>query len=719
MRGRLEIVTLEKVFCFCYCEAVMFLQFPRLRVSASPRHCGCGLVHTGETARSPFDELRACPERIEGAGCLRLGWSPVPVSLCPGIRALFSVALAVVAMLIGCRSVAQNTSQQITLREGGDEAWPVLDPTAVSLQKLTDHMAALTAPDMRGRDVLDSARRTDESGEATAAVGLPPAVKYIADVFTAAELLPLGAIRDNAPAAKGGCVQSFDIALRALEPRTRLEIAVAAVKESGKFAPELGTDFIPLQFTADGAVSAPLFFAGYGVSASELYYDDYRGHDVRGKIVIVLEGLPGCSLQPQDSGSASEKGLSLWKNELHSSFIYKAANAKRRGAVAVLLVLRSGGAERLRALGAWPSLLPERQEKKLAGDEAARFNHTRESLALPLQAFAGRLAEEFEGSKPELFCWPSALGIEREAGSLLVLAMTQEAADRILARAGRSVEAAASQIETGQKAASFELAGMSAVVECETSTRHWTGYDIAGVVAPNPKIKDPEWVIVGAHHDHLGTRADGGVFCGANDNASGVAALLELACGFSHLAGKLRRGVIFCAFDAEERGLRGSLHFVRNLLVPAERVVAMLNLDMIGRETRPQGQAAPEGAAQGKGAPEKDAAVIYVIGALRNPELAEVVSRSLGLEGFEVKSNIEFAFLRGGDHWPFHCAGIPSVQVTTSRFSEMHTVEDTLDKISIQTIERAARAIRSALLELADRVKMFPAPKHIVTEYPK
>jgi hypothetical protein len=632
-------------------------------------------------------------------------------------------------LLGGCRYWSGSGSQQVTPRKGGDKDWPALDPTAVSLQKLADHMAALTGPEMRGRDVLEDSRQVGDSSNRSVSFVLPPAVTYVADIFSSAKLFPPSVMCEKPPAALTNCVQQFDVTLRSLEQEARLVIAVSAEKESRKSELELGADFMPVQFTAGGTVSAPLFFAGYGVTALELYYDDYRGHDVRGKIVMVLEGLPGDSALPQGSAASSHEGASVWKNELHSSLLHKAANAKRHGAIGLLFVVRADGAERLRALGMWPSYLPARQERKMAPDEALRHNYTRASLALSLQAFAGRLSEEFEGNKPELFCQSAALQVEKDASSLLVFAVTQEAADKILSQAGSSVETAMGQIESSQKAASFELAGMSALVECEISARQWVGYNIIGVITPDARVKNPEWVVVGAHHDHLGINAGGGVFIGANDNASGVAVLLELARGFSHLSGKLRRGIVFCAFDAEERGLRGSQQFARNLPVPAGRIVAMLNLDMLGRKNPTPAQVTAGNTAQSttgfqpaqkaEGQNADSAGIIWVIGALRNPELCEVMSRALAGEGFEVKSDIEFAFLRGGDHWPFHCAGVPALQLTTSRFPEMHTVEDTPDRISIQTVEKAARAVRSAVLELADRSGRFPAPKHTVVEYPK
>jgi Zn-dependent M28 family amino/carboxypeptidase len=214
-------------------------------------------------------------------------------------------------------------------------------------------------------------------------------------------------------------------------------------------------------------------------------------------------------------------------------------------------------------------------------------------------------------------------------------------------------------------------------------------------------------VIVGAHYDHLGIGSDGKHFPGANDNASGVAGLLALAERLTESGIKPKRNIIFVAFGAEELGLLGSRYYATTRTDPL-KTIAMFNMDMLGR-----------------GSPEE----LYVIGVLRNPELYEMVKKTNAQSGFTpletssltgltLKDNIEFAFNFGSDHYPFHQAKIPSLNFTSSRFPEEHTVNDTPDKINPEKIDRIIDLIYNSVLQIIGSDIRFPVPKDVDVPFP-
>ena len=175
-----------------------------------------------------------------------------------------------------------------------------------------------------------------------------------------------------------------------------------------------------------------------------------------------------------------------------------------------------------------------------------------------------------------------------------------------------------------------------------------------------------EYLLLTAHYDHVGVR-NGALYPGADDNASGVAALLHAA---AHVATHpLRHSVVFIAFDAEEQGLRGAKHFVAQPLVDLKRIRLMLNLDMVSRN---------------------DARTIFAAGTSYHPELKDVVTRAA--EGRQLK--VAFGHDRppkeaGGaadwtnqsDHGPFHAAGVKTLYYGVEDHADYHKPTDTADKI--------------------------------------
>ena len=196
--------------------------------------------------------------------------------------------------------------------------------------------------------------------------------------------------------------------------------------------------------------------------------------------------------------------------------------------------------------------------------------------------------------------------------------------------------------------------------------------NIGAVIEGNDPEKKGEFLVVGAHYDHLGKdEATGILYQGADDNASGVAALLEIARSLSERRKELKRSVVILFFGGEEWGLWGSRAFLKNPFVPIGQIKAMLSLDSIG------------GAAT-----ERE---VFFIGGSTYPALAQISRRFVQRLGLREGRDIDpYAFDYGSDHYPFHQKGIPSLDYFASDQKRMHTLRDTYESIDFEKVQQVA-----------------------------
>jgi len=296
--------------------------------------------------------------------------------------------------------------------------------------------------------------------------------------------------------------------------------------ESEEESLEFEEEFIPLNFSSAGSYSGQVVFAGYGITAPEYNYDDYAGLDVQGKFVLLLRH------EPQENDDDSVFAGDVYTE--HSQLASKATNAKLHGALGVLMVNDPYHHD------ASDGELTDFEGSAGPGDAGIPFVHVEADVVREWMWLADEDLDSIERGidedlVPESFAFPQALDVE------LVTDLTRDPA----------------------------------------TVRNVVGY-IPG--------RTSEYVVLGAHYDHLGlgeqfsmspSRA-GTVHPGADDNASGTAGLIELARKYG-AEPQAERGVLFIAFASEELGLLGSSYYVRNPLLPIEDAVAMLNMDMIGR----------------------------------------------------------------------------------------------------------------------------------------
>ena len=436
------------------------------------------------------------------------------------------------------------------------------------------------------------------------------------------------------PGAGGNSyLQPFTVTTGArMGPNNRLVVHAGSSEHGLK----LGEDYVPVNFSSAGSVSGPLVFAGYGASAEEFGYDDYTHFDVKDKIVLVLRYEP-----PQFSESDGK----AQHYTHHSHLISKAINARNRGAKAVLLV---NGA------------LSEKDEDTL----------------LKFGGIAG----------------PDDAGI-------LMGHVKNAVAEKWFAEAGKSLTDVQTAINEGTQPQSFSFPeSMTVSVEVDIERRHATVHNVAGYLPG----KSDEYIVIGAHYDHLGLGDQnslapskiGKVHHGADDNASGTAALIELARLFSAQRESLERGLLFLAFAGEEIGLIGSSHWANHPTRPIEQAAAMLNMDMVGRIKKDK---------------------VYVGGIGTGSSFEALIKQVNGKHGFKLdRSKSGYS---SSDHTSFIAKNIPVLFFFSGLHSDYHKPSDTWDKIDAESAARLVDMVAEIAGELqaADErptfVKVAP-PEH-------
>jgi hypothetical protein len=447
-------------------------------------------------------------------------------------------------------------------------------------------------------------------GRAAGTPGADRAAAYLATEFRRLGLRPAG--------DAGGFLQRFELLTGVrLAPGARIEVTAPGAAPRS-FAG--GQDFLPFTFSEDGDVAADVAFAGYGITAPPLGYDDYAGMDVRGKVVLVMTGEPR-ETDPQGPFRPAE-------HFHYTELRHKVLNAREHGAAAVIVVEHPGRGDRLAAL---------------------------------------------RGTTPS---W-----------GLVAVSARREVADALLGPIGLDLADLRARIERTGAPESRLLAGVRARIGTALVRERGTTANVVGILPGSDPALVAEAVVVGAHYDHLGRgspfslapdRGDA-IHPGADDNASGTAALLGLAEALTR-AGPGRRSLVFVAFGAEELGLLGSTHYVNQPAVPLERTVAMVNLDSVGRLR--DGRLHAMGVDTGQG-----------LRALVE-QAAQGLPTRLALRGDGVGPS---------DHTAFLNRERPVVFFFTGPHADYHRPSDTWDKIDADGLRTVTTVAYRVLRALADQ----------------
>lgn len=260
------------------------------------------------------------------------------------------------------------------------------------------------------------------------------------------------------------------------------------------------------------------------------------------------------------------------------------------------------------------------------------------------------------------------------------------ALDLIFARFHFSIASLEEKITSEHKPYAFIVRGSSASLGVKLEREYVQAYNVVGMLDVEGT---DEAVVIGAHYDHEGVNDDGEILPGADDNASGVAVTLELAHSLSAKAeeGELKRDVLFICFSGEELGLLGSAHFVQHPPLPLEKMVGMLNMDMVGRPV--DGRFIVMGIDTGSGLDE--------IAACDNAALMPLGS---------------FA---PSDASSFHAASVPALFFFSGAHTDYNTPRDTADRLNYEGMASLTRDIETIAIRLANAEER---PEHIETAAP-
>ncbi len=400
------------------------------------------------------------------------------------------------------------------------------------------------------------------------------------------------------------CSKNLDVA------KSSLKISLG--QESKSF--NLKTDFTPFEMTADATVKSSIAFAGYGITAPEYNYDDYKDIDVKGKIVLIMKHEPAESDSKSPFDGEKDTKYSLLQSKLE--------NAKRHGAIGLLVVTDPLNHIMLTPQGyPWPSL----------------------SKFMP------------QDNLPVEIC------IKEDQ---IPFAQVGDAVIKYLFSSVDSLKNIQKKIDSSNSPVSFQLNSSECELTTKLKIKDFVAKNVVGYIEGRDKNLKNELVIIGGHYDHVGYMekhkpGEDYIFNGADDNASGTAGVMAAAKAFTSINVKPKRSILFILFAGEEKGLYGSDYYVEHPLYPLDKSVAMLNMDMIGRNGND---------------------TLQIDGFQFNPDLAKIMlkeAKNLGLKQFESK---EYLFERS-DHYNFFKHGITAVDISSGLHKDYHTVRDNPETI--------------------------------------
>ncbi len=403
-------------------------------------------------------------------------------------------------------------------------------------------------------------------------------------------------------------------------------------------------------------LTAPVLFAGFGITAPELGYDDYSTIDARGKIVLIFDHEP-----QEDDPRSIFNGTG---NTRYATARVKVMNAQAHGAVAVVIVAE-----------------PNRKHLTTAERVARIGSSAVRPVPLPLQAI-----------RDDEVHIPSAMVLDAVAAELF-------------ASAGITPSAAQTAIDRDLKPQSRPLSDTTLSLHLRNSSER-TGVtnNVAALLPGSDPRLAPETILITAHHDHDGMAACADpahpptstppdphpcpqIWHGADDNGSGTVGVVELARAFAANPTKPKRSILFVVFASEERGLLGAYWMAAHPLRPLATTRAQINFDMIGRDEAPSPQT--DGLIK---IPGDTTNRLNLIGALYSPDYDRTVKEQNKLVGLTLDDRFDHesalnVFFRS-DQFPFVLHNIPAFWWFTGFHPDYHHTTDTVDKIDFSKMQK-------------------------------
>ncbi|MBL7113204.1 MAG: M28 family peptidase [Bacteroidales bacterium] len=473
-------------------------------------------------------------------------------------------------------------------------------------------------------------------GRATGEPGLIIAGNYLA---AQARLLGLKALDDN---------QDYFQQYTMIESNYDFERNQITIESADKDPEVLKEDFFIIgsdkseHFSMNGEV----VFAGYGIVENDYNYDDFADVDITGKFILIMNRAP-----LDESGKASKFG-EKW-NEMQNVMI-KYQEIALRQAKGILLVM----------------------------DPKSGFNSILD-MAPFIKSFFGS-SKSVKGS-PESGMFGQM--------PVPIIIIHREVADQLLDGSGFTLDDLQKKIDDSLDPHSFAISNKTFQVDLYKNNREFNAPNVFGVIEGSyPKLKN-EYVIYMAHYDHLGTDGQGGVFNGADDNASGSVALLEMAEAYLKEKKMPARSIGFLWVSGEEIGLTGSGFYANNPIIPLDKTVAAINLDMVGRIRTEEDNSDNSVQITVLGGDS-----IRVIGGLQSKVLMDINKTSLeemNMTGDYKYNNTDHParYFYRSDHISFAQKDIPILSYSTGTHTDYHKITDTVDKIDFTKFQYITRFV--------------------------
>jgi len=497
-------------------------------------------------------------------------------------------------------------------------------------------------------------------GRDTATRGLTIARKYIMSLYKTWGVKPAGDWKGESENKKRSFEQRMDMLEVHISDETRLEIQSGP--RHARF--EWGEDFTGGSgVTVPGTLEAPAVFAGYGLSAPDLGYDDFRGIDVRNKIVITCIGTPG--------GDRPDSPFNKPENRARFAGRYTPAEKcarllARKGALTLLIIDEEIG----------------RVDNAGEYKEGAWIPSARRRVEVPLLSSADPMVP---------FFWASP-----------------SIADTLFAGSGRDFRGTKQKIDREIKPQSVEFDGSRVCLHLDIERKPTVSANLLGIVEGSDPELSKEYVLLGAHLDHVGMNEDGYVFNGADDNGSGSVGILQVAKALVLNPIKPKRSILLAHWTGEEQGLLGSRFFVAYPPIPMADIVACINLDMICRDTTLESIIKDAGGlgldrGQLSSYPDEPERLVAALTSSPSALMAEAAVK-LGAEhcGLVVVPLPSFPMLANSDHFPFAQRNVPSVFFNTEDHRDLHQPSDTVEKINAEKMSRIVRLAYLLAFSIAD-----------------
>ena len=411
----------------------------------------------------------------------------------------------------------------------------------------------------------------------------------------------------------------------------------------GNSSYKLLRDFISFpQYSVNGDFSADnIIFLGYGIKDKN--HDDYKNVDVKGKVIMVFDG------EPTDTNGISKITKSTDKSSWSSDWKTKSKIAKDHGAQLLLIISND-----LKTL-----INDNRRQLVNRVTQLGNFSETNQTGANTI-FLSSKVAEEIIGSQRD---------------------------DLIMRR---------DKLTSGKDASLITNIPVKVQSSFVINKRVLEGQNVMGFIEGSSK-KD-EVIVVSAHYDHVGMKGDE-VYNGADDNASGTTAVLEIAEALA-TAKKMKNGpkrsVLCLLVTGEEKGLLGSEYYASNPVFPLENTVADVNIDMVGR--------------WGKEYTTQEEPYIYVIGSDRLSQDLHDINEQNNQKYSQILLDYKYnseedpnRFYFRSDHYNFAKHGIPAIFFFNGVHEDYHRLTDTVDKIDLNLMEQRTKQIFHTVWDLANR----------------